>query len=907
MLLTTKFHASPPPAHLVPRPRLVQQLEAGTRQRFTLISAPAGFGKTTLISAWLHNRAEPFAWLSLGGGDNDPARFWTYVIGALQTLKPDLGRDAQAMLQSPQPPPLEAVVTMLINDLVTHQPPGESGEPYCLVLDDYHLIETAAIHESVNFLLDRLPRSCHPVLVTRMDPPLSLPRRRARREVSEVRASMLRFTEEETARFFEKTADRSLSAIEVATLAERTEGWVASLQLAGISLQAQSDPSTFIAAFAGNDRYVMDYLVDEVFTRQPEDVQRFLLDTSILDSLCAGLCEAVVYGEDGLPEGGGSGQATLRYLERANLFMVPLDNHRAWYRYHHLFADLLAHRLRQEEAHRIPALHRRAGRWYEQQGKLEQALHHVLEAGEMDWAARLIEQTGNAIIWAKGEMATLARWLGRLSEEQVRSSPKLCLLRAWLLYADAQIEPIVPLLSAAEASLQQADQAAPDVKAMLGEAAALRAFVATRIGDVQATLEAIESARRALEQLPDEAPHLRVLLTFALAEAYFSAGNLTAARPTYQQATTLGRSIGNRFLYGCSLLRLCDIYKFGGALDQMGRALEDLEQLIAQYQDSFVAPFALGEKAEFLRERNAPDEAVALLREAIDTGQRFAQRWIEHDCAVYLAQALRAQEDLEGALEATQHAIRIRTQHRIHQDWSVIAPQAYQARLHLLQGEVARAARWAEEAGLKPTNPPSHFRELEYLALVRVLIAQDRTEEATVLLEQIREQAETGSRVRNVIEALVLHALALEQQDEPEAALQKIAEALALAEPSGYIRPFVDEGPSLMPLLYRAAEHGLSPDYARRLLAAFPHDGTASPTLVRIIHARETHLDPLTKREIEILRLIAEGLSNQQIADTLFLSLHTVKAHTRNIFGKLDVRRRTQAVSKAKGLGILTA
>ena len=905
MLLTTKFHAAPPPAHLVPRPRLVQQLQAGTRQRFTLVSAPAGFGKTTLISAWLHNRAEPFAWLSLGVGDNDPVRFWTYVIGALQTVQPELGRDAQAMLQSPQPPPLEAVLTMLINDLVTHQPLDESGAPYCLVLDDYHLIETIAIHESVNFLLDRLPRSWHPVLVTRMDPPLSLPRRRARREVSEVRAKTLRFTEEETARFFEKTADRSLSPAEVATLAARTEGWVASLQLAGISLQAQPDPSTFIAAFAGNDRYVMDYLVDEVFARQPEDVQRFLLDTSILDSLCAGLCEAVVYGEDGLPEGGG--QATLRYLEQANLFVVPLDNHRAWYRYHHLFADLLTHRLRQKEAPRIPALHRRAAQWYEQQGKVEQALHHVLEAEEMDWAARLIEQAGDAMIWAKGEMATLARWLDRLSEARVRSSPKLCLLRAWLLYADAQIESIAPFLSAAEASLQQADQAAPGLQAMQGEAAALRAFVATRIGDGHAALEAIESARRALEQLPDETPHLRALLTFALAEAYFSAGDLTAARPTYQQATTLGRSIGNRFLYGCSLLRLCDIYKFGGTLDQMGRALEDLEQLIAQYQDSFVAPFALGEKAEFLRERNDPDKAVALLREAIDTGQRFAQRWLEHDCAVYLAQALRAQEDFKAALEATQHAIRIRTQHRIYQDWSVIAPQAYQARLHLLQGEVAQAARWAEEAGLKPTDTPSHFRELEYLALVRVLIAQDRTEEATVLLEQIREQAEADSRVRNVIEVLVLHALALEQHGEPEAALQKIAEALALAEPSGYIRLFVDEDPSLMPLLYRAAEHGLSPDYARRLLAAFPHDGTASPTLARIIRTQATHLEPLTKREIEILRLIAEGLSNQQIADTLFLSLHTVKAHTRNIFGKLDVRRRTQAVSKAQGLGILTA
>jgi LuxR family maltose regulon positive regulatory protein len=946
-LLQTKLHIPATRSELVSRPRLLGLLNAAVQRKLTLLSAPAGFGKTTLVSEWVNDfrsakgglpssaaeecpTAVRCAWLSLDESDNDPTRFLSYLLAALRSIQPRIGKGLLGAMPSPQPPLAEVSLITLINDI------DAVPSRMILVLDDYHLIEAQSIHDALSFLLEHLPPRMHLLLATREDPPLPLARLRARGQSTELRAADLKFTFSEAAEFLNQMMGLDLAAEEVAALERRTEGWIAGLQLAALSMQGCKDTASLIRSFAGSHRFVLDYLVDEVLQQQSGSVQTFLLETAILDRLTGSLCDTVRFGQAKSPSSSeqaaassdgtaassartdvssqDSAQAILEMLEHANLFIVPLDDERRWYRYHRLFADLLRLRLHQTQPERPPILHRRASKWYEGKGLVDEAIDHALRGRDYERAAHLIEdQFGEN--YERGDQATLRRWLAELPEELVSFRPELCILQAWNLFTSGQLEAADRSLQVAERMLdatadreevtpRDRDQLSePGRRKLAGRVAAIRAFLASYGGDTPAT---IRYARQALEYLPEQEMPWRSAALITLGDAYASQGQMLAAHEARSDALVIGRASGDTYVLTIVSLRLAEILRQQGKLHQVIDICDrQLKRAVADgIEEAAVVGWLLGIWGEVLAELNDLDGALDRAKKGAKLAAAGGDVLYEVLSILCLVRVLFSRGDVAGAGNIVRSMEEAALEYEMPL-WALPQLSAWQVRIWLAQGKLEIASRWARERELRPVKEPAYLYEMEHVALARILIAQGRLDEADRLLQRLLEAARAGGRSSRAIEILVLQALAAQSGGNAEQAMSVLEQALALAEPGDFIRVFADEGPAMARLLYQAATRGLASDYVPRLLAAFP---AAEPELAAKPDTRAAAselIEPLSNRELEVLELIAEGLTNAEIAARLYLSLNTVKGHCRSIYGKLAVHSRTQAVARARALGAL--
>jgi LuxR family maltose regulon positive regulatory protein len=907
LLLQTKLYIPQTRvANLVPRPRLIERLNEGLRHNpsVALISAPAGFGKTTLVSDWLHQNKAPTAWLSLDEGDNDPTRFLTYLVAALQTIAPTIGPGVLAMLDSPQPPPIEAMLTVLVNDITT------LPDHFTLILDDYHVIEAKAVDQALTFLLEHLPPQLHLVITTREDPPLPLARLRVRGQLTELRAADLRFTPDEAATFLNGVMDLSLSAEEVTSLENRTEGWIAGLQLAALSMRGRADVAGFIKVFAGDNRYIVDYLVEEVLQRQPEPVRNFLLETSILDRLSGPLCNAVT--------GQGESKARLEALERGNLFVIPLDDKRHWYRYHHLFADVLRAHLMEEQPDRVRTLHRRAREWYEQNGLTAEAIRHALAAEDFERAADLIERVVPAMRRSRQE-ATLLGWLQALPDEVIQCRPVLSVHYAGTLLQSGQLEGVEARLRDAERwfdpMADRGEMAVVDeteFHGLPGWIAIYHAGMALVRGDVAGT---VTYARRALDLVP-EADHLgRGAAAALLGLAYWTSGDLETAYQTYAEGMARVQRAGHLSdALGCAIA-LADIRLAQG---RRREAMSIYERGLKLATEQGAPPPAVRGAAdmyvgmsELYHERDDLNAATQHLLRSKELGEFAGLPQNRYRWCVAMARIREVQGDLEGALDLLDEAERL----YVSDFFPNVRPiAAWKTRVWVAQGRFGEALGWARAQGLSAEDNLSYLHEFEYITLARIFLARyqrDRADrsllEAMGLLERLLQAAEEGERTGSVIEILVLQALARQLQGDIPAALVPLQQALALAEPEGYVRIFVDEGPAMAHLLREAAARGIMPDYTGKLLAVFETEQQrragesplpTSPTSPPLI-------EPLSQRELEVLRLFKTELSGPELADELVIGLSTLRTHTKSIYSKLNVNNRRAAVKRAEELGLI--
>jgi LuxR family maltose regulon positive regulatory protein len=896
-ILTTKLYVPPPQPKVVLRSRLIERLDEGLHHRLTLVSAPAGFGKTTLLGEWVAGCGRPAAWLSLDERDGDPTRFLTYLVAALQTVEVNIGGGVSAALRSPQPPPTEAILMSLINEIATVE------KDFALVLDDYHVIEAWAVDDALTFLIEHLPPRMRLVVATREDPNLPLARLRARGQLAELRAADLRFTPSEAAEFLNQTMGLELPAEDIALLETRTEGWIAGLQLAALSMRGRSDTAGFIESFTGSHRFVLDYLVEEVLERQPKRVRSFLLETPILDRLCGPLCEAVTGRKDS--------RELLVALERSNLFVVPLDDERHWFRYHHLFADVLQARAIEEQPDQVPKLHRRASEWYEQAGLSSDAIRHALAAGNFERAAALIELEARAMLMGRRE-ETFLGWLGELPDEEVRRRPVLGVYYALALVShdleagEARLRDAERLLDGRAPASEMVVVDEEEFRALPGIAAITRAYHAGAIGDVSGS---VRHARRALDLLPEGEPLWRGAAASLLGLAYWSSGDLESAYRFIADGMGSLRMAGDPTQSNSGAFILANIRTEQGRLREAARIYEQALQLAADRGEPMppgIADLHVG-MSELRREHGDLEDASRYLQRSKELGEYGGISENRYRWYVARARLEEARGDPDGALDLLDEAERL----YIRSPDPYVRPiAALKTRVWIRQGRLAEALGWTRERDLSAHDDLSYLREFEHTTLARVLIARyesDREErsihEATELLERLLHSAEEGGRMASVIEILVLQALAHEAQGNIPPALAPLERALALGEPEGYVRIFVDEGVPMAQLLSEVAARGITPDYTDRLLAAF--DAEERKSRDKSQHPAQSPTEPLSGRELEVLRLIARGLSNREIGARLFLAVITVKGHNRNIFRKLGVRRRTEAVARARELGLL--
>lgn len=874
-MISTKLYIPQTRTKVVLRPRLMEILNEGLRRKLSLISASAGSGKTTLVSEWLSRSDRPVAWLSMDEGDNDPVRLLTYLIAALQTIKANIGEGVFRLLQIPQPPPIESMITALLNEIAA------APDPFILVLDDYHVIHANQIDNVFSVLLERMPTQMHMVIVTREDPRLPLARLRVRDQLTEVRATDLRFTFPEASQFLGQVMGLNLSSEDIAQLEFRTEGWIAGLQLAALSMQGHKEPANFIQSFTGSHPFVLDYLIEEVLQQRSATMQHFLLRTSILDRFCGSLCDAVL--DDGASDNQAaapSGQAMLEELERANLFIIPLDYERRWYRYHHLFADLLRRRLSQRVA---ADLHIRASEWYENNRLEIEAFHHAAAANDVERAARLMEGGGMPLLF-RGALAPVLGWLDSIPEEQLDAKPSL-----WVMYASANL--MTGQTTAVEQKLQAAERALRDVEEdditrdLIGHIAAIRATLA--VSKHQAETINAES-RRALAYLrPDNLP-VRTAATCALGYAYQLQGDRAAARQAYAEALSNSEMLGHFIIAIMASLGI-GILQEGD--NELHSAAETYRRVLKMAGDSPL-PVACGAHLGLARicyEWNDLDgamlhgqQAVQLAKQVEHADQVVASEVILARLQLALGEASRAADTLAMADQIA------RRQNFVNQMPHIAAAQAL---VFLHQGKLAEAAHLAQKHKLP-------------ISQARVYLAQGDALSALAMLKPLREQAEAKGLEDERLKIIVLEAVAYHEHGDKAKAAQLLEEALTMAKPSGFIRLFVDEGVPMYRLLREASAQGLMSDYLVKLLAA-----SKTETLTQKFHADQHTAEPLMEslsaRELEVLRLIAQGLSNQEISEQLFIALTTVKGHNRIIFDKLRVKRRTEAVARAREQGLL--
>ena len=895
-LLETKFHVPRRRRELVARSRLRDRLNRGREAALTLVSAPAGFGKTTLLTDWLADaRVDELAtaWLSLDESDNDPLLFWAYLVAALQTAVPGVGARALALLQS-SPSSIDAALATLLNDLQ----PIETG--VVLVLDDYHVIDGQDIHAAMAFLVEHLPPQLHLVIASRADPALPLARLRARGDLVEIRAADLRFTTEEAAAYLNEVMGLVLTAEDVAVLEGRTEGWIAALQLAALSMQGREDTAGFIAGFAGDDRYVVDYLVGEVLQRQPDKVRTFLLATSILSRLNGFLCDAVT-GQKG-------GTAMLETLDRANLFVVPLDDQRRWFRYHHLFGDMLRARLLDEQPECVKDLHRRAADWYEQHGDRYEAIHHAMTGEDMERAADLVELALPAMRQGRQE-GTLRRWLEALPEALFDARPVLSIGFVGALMATGQMEKVEARLRDAERWVDTSEDGrrgseTPVIvdeggfRSLPGAIAMYRAGLARLLGDIPGTMT---HARRALDLVGEHDHAERGGAAALLGLAYWTNGDLDAAHRWYGEGMASLEKAGYHADVVGGAVTLADLRIAQGRLrDAMTTYEQGLQRATKQAPPVLrgAADMHVGMSMLF-RERNDLGAATRHLLASRELGESNGFPQHPHRWRIAMAGVRSAEGDFTGALDLLDEAERV-----YNGDFSpnVRPIAALKARVRLALGQISDALTWAQEQQLSVEDDLSYLREFEHVTLARVLVARLTNEprersldQATQLLGRLLGAAEAGGRTGSVIEILVLQALAHQTQADAGAAVAALERALTLAEPEGYVRIFVDEGPSMATLLRAAAQEGAAPGHARRVLASLGPTARSTPVQLGLVEA-------LSERELDVLRLLRSELDGPAIARELMVSLNTMRTHTKSIYVKLGVNSRRAAVRRAEEL-----
>jgi LuxR family maltose regulon positive regulatory protein len=907
-LLETKLYVPRSRPGLVPRLRLSERLDHGTASKLMLVSAPAGFGKTTLLTEWLAaGPAAPTderlaAWLSLDRSDNDPASFWTYVIAALRTVASGVGESALTLLHASQSPPIETALTTLLNEL------GVIASDIVLVLDDYHVIDAREVQDGMAFLLDHLPPRLHVVIASRADPALHLPRLRARGELVEIRAAELRFTPDEAAAYLNGMMGLELTARDVAALEARTEGWIAALQLAALSMQGRDDVAGFIAGFAGDDRYVVDYLVEEVLQRQSDRVRTFLLQTSILGRLSGPLCDAVT--------GHGGGNAILEALDRGNLFLVPLDDRRRWYRYHHLFADVLRARLLDEQPDQVPGLHQRASAWYELNGEPSVAIGHALAAEDFERAADLVELAIPAMRRSRQE-ATVRGWLEVIPDELIRVRPVLSVGFAAVLMAGSEFEGVPDRLRDAERWLEtetgdREGAQGPSAEMIVvdkeefprlpGAIELYRAGLALARGDAAGT---VRHARRTIDLALEEDHLCRAGAAGLLGLAFWGSGDLVAGHRAYSECVAgLQRARHLSDVLGCSIA-LADIRITQGRLGEALHTYEQALQLAPEQVGSVLrgtADMYVG-MSEVHRERDDLDVATQHLLHSQELGEHTGLPQNRYRWRVAMARIREAEGDPDGALDLLNEAERL----YIGDFFPNVRPvPALRARLLVAQGGLGEALGWARERGLSADDDLSYLREFEHITLARVLMAQHATgraerslHDAARLLERLLLAAGEGERTGSVIEILVVRALAHQRLGDIPAALAALERAVTLAEPEGYVRVFADEGPPMAALLQAVAKQGIARNYARRLLAAVTGTEHGSPI-------RQALIDPLSERELDVLRLLGTELGGPAIARELTVSLNTMRTHTKSIYAKLGVTNRRAAVRRAADLDLLS-
>lgn len=953
-ILKTKLYVPLPPLRAASRPRLIETLNRGKHHKLTLISAPAGFGKTTLVSEWVAEARRPVAWLSLDEGDSVLTRFLTYLIAALQTLAlsgvrmpnavegvtPNLGQGVLDALESSQPPSIEPILTALLNEIATipdnpstaFDYERRSGQGFILVLDDYHLVDARSVDDALTFLLEHMPPQMHLVITTREDPQLPLSRLRARGQLTELRAADLRFTPSEATEFLNSVMGLALSAQEISVLENRTEGWIAGLQLAVLSMQGHQDVSGFIRAFAGDHRYIVDYLIAEVLQHQPEPLRKFLLQTAILDRLNGSLCDAVTAQTESA--------ARLEALERGNFFVVPLDDRRHWYRYHHLFAQVLYARLMAEQPDLVSTLHLRASEWYEQHGLASDAIRHAMAAEDFERAANLIERAVPDMSRNREE-ATLLGWLKALPDEVVRCRPVLSVRYAGVLLLGGELEGVEARLRDAELwldtiqdlnkypealtiktereSLQHAEDKLrrtmvvadkEEFRSLPGWIAIYRAAIALALGDVP---NAVKHARLGLNLVPEDDHLMRGAAAGLLGLASWTSGDLEGAHRTFANGMAHLQSAGNISDAIGGSVALADIWIAQGRLRQAMHIYERGLQLAKEQGTPALrgtADMYVG-MSELHREYDDLNAATEYLLRSKEQGEytgfpRNAYRW-----RVAMARIRQARGDPDGALVLLQEAEPL----YVSDFYPNVRPvAAIKTRVWVAQGRLSEAFDWVREQGLSVEEDLHYVREFEHITLARVLLAwhkSDRTErsllEAMGLAERLLKAAEEGGRRGSVIEILVLQAQAHQMKGNTVAALTSLERALTLAEPEGYVRIFLDEGPPMAQLLGRVAARGFMPDYTAKLLAAFKAEQPQSSVQTPLPTASAAHslVEPLTEREQEILRLFKTELSGPDIADELVIALSTLRTHTKSIYSKLNVNSRRSAVERASELNLI--
>ncbi|MEM7344109.1 MAG: LuxR C-terminal-related transcriptional regulator [Chloroflexota bacterium] len=929
-ILQTKLYIPPIRAELVARPRLTERLQASLSGKVTLVSASAGFGKTTLVSELVGRQQGPqtrVAWISLDEQDNDLVRFWSYVIAALEMVQSGVGAPALALLQGTRPAPIEEVLTTLINRLLT------ISTPFSLVFDDYHVITQSPLHEAMIFLLDHLPQQMHLIIISRTEPPLALNRLRVRNQLTELRESDLRFTDSEAATFLNQTMGLNLSPQDVLALEARTEGWIAGLQLAALSMQGRADIQGFVEAFTGSHRYVIDYLAEEVLATQAPHIQTFLLHTAILDRLSRSLCDTLLTDVSSEIEAtldqpstaSSQSQQILEYLEQANLFIIPLDDERHWYRYHHLFADFLREHLQKSvEPDELITLHQRASRWYAQHEFVPEAIHHALIAQDFDMAERLIE-TVSLDMLTGGEVMTILNWSDLLPSQVVKSSPRLSLNVAWanlILNFAAEIEP----------ALLDAERILPDFNksdteaicyqdgstlSLWAEAMAVRSIILANQNKIQ---EAIDLSERTLRRMSKTDSLSRSVLLGNIGAGYSQLGVFDKATAALEEAISLAEESGTLIIILTASNTLALIKIDQGELNQALRIYRRTQDFITSYDvkqqqpghHAFLAARMYLGLAEILREQNELTTAFEYVNLGLDSNQQGSDVMGGSKVGqIVLASILHDQGRLSEALEIMRQVNLDIDNHSPVQAWGL----ALQARFHLATGNLPEAIQWAESCDL-PIGDELRYGDYpgEYTTLVRVYIADERFDEALALLTRMEAIDQQWQRRGRLLEIFILRALTLQAMGNVEQALPWLKQALPIAKTGGYIRLFVNEGPPMKTLLTLIKSQGQFTKYIDHILGAFTSinqpaqiETRANPStpLMASNTPSDELIEALSDRELEVLSLIVAGLSNQEIAESLVIAEGTVKKHIHNIFGKLNVRRRSQAILRAKELSLL--
>jgi len=896
-ILATKLYIPPPRENVVIRSHLIERLNEGLRRKLILVSAPAGFGKTTLLGEWVAGRGQPAAWLSLDEGDNDPVRFWSHFIAALQTIIPDIGAGGLNVFQSPQLPSIESLLTSLLNEIAA------LPDDFILVLDDYHALDSKQIDTNLTFLIERLPPQMHLAIATREDPALPLARLRARDQLTELRVKDLRFTESEAAGFLNQVMGLLLSPEDVAALETRTEGWIAGLQLAALSMQGIQDTAGFIQSFTGGHRFVLDYLLEEVLHQQPETIQAFLLQTSILERMCAPLCDAVLLNSSV------NGQETLEYLERANLFVVPLDNERRWYRYHHLFAELLRNRLARTYPDQVADLHRRASDWHAGNNFFHEAITHAITAKDWTRAAEIMERLDELRL--SGETNTQLGWFEAFPPQVLHDRPRLGLGFAWTLFMSNQ----------SDRAEQQLDQLAPlvqDAPSLLGEMYVIRMMLASRRFDISAFYAL---AQQALSRVPLEeaSPRSRILITLGVAYEEMS-GDLVAAKNAFREAYELSETspsisvVANAPLPLIALAYLADYECLDGNLRNTSKMYNQAIELAEKWggQSSLALCFVQQGRAGLLYEWSDLDGATLALQECFRIGELWKSPRLlvpAYGLSALVMQARGQVEEVNALIHRAEQAAR--NQYSSPYDLGMLA--LYQITLWAAQNDFQSIAQWEQDHDSEWRSHIGRARDALTIVLARARIARfyrqhddSALKQARALIEPALEQAQTKGLMFNVTRLLILDALALYAQRETASAITALKRALVLAEPENYVRSFLDIGKPMEEfLLWGLESQSLNEPqlraYVNKLLSHFGSDVSVKPDQP----TGDALIEPLSQRELEVLRLIAKGLSNREVSERLFLALSTVKGHTRIIFDKLQVQRRTEAVARARELGLL--